>query len=723
MLSHFSRWLLLLTVVLAITNGCARSPEAKKTRHLERGNQYFAKEQYRDAMLEYRNALRIDPKNAEATRQLGLAHFHAGELVQSFARLVRAKEMEPGNPAVRLKLGTILALAEQPARAAEEAAFVLEHDPKNVEALAIMAGAARSGDEVAAAVRRLEAVRDELRAPQIHLALGTLHLRSRNIGAAEVAYRNAIAANPKAPDGHIALGNLFLSRREAAPAEQEFKTAAALAPAGSWARIKLADFYWSAGNRDEARRVLQETTVAARDFVPAWRRLAEIAYSERKYDDSIKALETIFKDNPGDVAGRLLRGKIHLAMNESPQAIQAFHDVLRQEPHLTQARHQLALAYLQAGNASQARAELRLAATADPDSAEPTLNLAELDIRNGALEPAIEALQRLIAKRPNDTRAYVLLGRALLFKKEPGKAADAYRRIIEISPKDPHGPYLLGAALKAQGKTADARKAFEAALSLKPDFAGPLAQLVSLSLAEKRPEAALERVQKQLVEAPESALFHHLLGRVQAGLKNIQAAEAAYSKALELDPSLTGAYFDLSRLYVVGGRVDAALNKLEALAARRPNNALTHTLIGTLHEHRGDVAKARLAYERALVINPRFTLAANNLAVLYSEGGGDAEKALQLAQAAREVAPNDPRIADTLGWILYKRGVYQRALALLRESADKLPRNPVVQYHLGMAAHKTGDTETARKALTAAVNTPEPFAGKDEAQAALSSLR
>jgi len=66
---------------------------------------------------------------------------------------------------------------------------------------------------------------------------------------------------------------------------------------------------------------------------------------------------------------------------------------------------------------------------------------------------------------------------------------------------------------------------------------------------------------------------------------------------------------------------------------------------------------------------------------------------------AQEAAPAEPQFSDTLGWILYKRGVYQRALALLKESAAKLPANPEVQYHLGMAALKAGDTDTAKKGV------------------------
>src|SRR4030095_15436541 len=133
--------------------------------------------------------------------------------------------------------------------------------------------------------------------------------------------------------------------------------------------------------------------------------------------------------------------------------------------------------------------------------------------------------------------------------------------------------------------------------------------------------------------------------------------------------------------------------------------------------------KAQGSYEKALAINPRFAPAANNLAYLLVERGSDTEKALQLAQTAKEAAPDDPYISDTLGWILYQRGVYQRALALLKESAAKLPESPEVQYHLGMAALKVGDTTTAKRSLTTAVAASASFAGKEEAQKALAQLR
>src|SRR5213593_4523196 len=93
--------------VLVLVAGCSRSPEAKKARHLERGDKYFAREQYREAVIEYANVLRIDGANPRAIRQLALAYYHLGEPAQAFPYLLKSREIEPDNLDVRLKLGTI----------------------------------------------------------------------------------------------------------------------------------------------------------------------------------------------------------------------------------------------------------------------------------------------------------------------------------------------------------------------------------------------------------------------------------------------------------------------------------------------------------------------------------------------------------------------------------------------------------------------------------------
>jgi Flp pilus assembly protein TadD len=87
------------------------------------------------------------------------------------------------------------------------------------------------------------------------------------------------------------------------------------------------------------------------------------------------------------------------------------------------------------------------------------------------------------------------------------------------------------------------------------------------------------------------------------------------------------------------------------------------------------------------------------------------------------MAPSDPHVADTFGWILYKRGDYDRALQVLRGAASALPESPSVQYHFGATAQKLGNVDDARAALTKAVGSSFNFAERDEARKALMQIK
>jgi tetratricopeptide (TPR) repeat protein len=98
------------------------------------------------------------------------------------------------------------------------------------------------------------------------------------------------------------------------------------------------------------------------------------------------------------------------------------------------------------------------------------------------------------------------------------------------------------------------------------------------------------------------------------------------------------------------------------------------------------------------------------------------DTALQLANKAREIAPNEPHIADTIGWISFKRGDYQNALREIKASADKLP-DAEIQYHLGMAYYMLGDEQSAQAALQKAVATDFPEKGDAQQRLELLSLK
>ena len=135
--------------------------------------------------------------------------------------------------------------------------------------------------------------------------------------------------------------------------------------------------------------------------------------------------------------------------------------------------------------------------------------------------------------------------------------------------------------------------------------------------------------------------------------------------------------------------------------------------IAVLMEAKGDENKAREHYAKALELNPEFAPAANNLAWLMAEEeGGDLGEAMRLALVAKEQYPEDPYIADTLGWIHYKRQSYGLALTQFVQAANGLPDNLTVQYHLALALKANERDDEAREILAGYSGKRERLSGK-----------
>ena len=329
----------------------------------------------------------------------------------------------------------------------------------------------------------------------------------------------------------------------------------------------------------------------------------------------------------------------------------------------------------------------------------------------------------LLKKRPDLVQAQLLLARAYQSLGRLDDAAAVLREQIRLSPQSAQPHLLLGLVLRRQNKIDEARKAFESASKLAPESLLPVAQLVDLDLQSKDFDAASRRVQNQLQLAPKSEAGVRLLeGKIYAAQGKWDSAEAALLKALELDPKSSNAYELLISIYMAANRLPQAVSLLEGLLSRNPGNARALTLLALVYEKMNDFPKAREAYEKLLAVEPDSPQALNNLAYLYAARLDEPEKAYDLARKARALRPADPGIADTLGWILYKKGDYQQARALLQEGAQKLPDNSEIQFHLGMSNYMMGDMDQALAALRRASASTTDFPGKDEAQRRLALL-
>jgi len=141
-------------------------PRSEEGAPLEKGDRYFQKAQYREAVLEYRNALSIDNQDARTNRQLGLALSQAGEVSRAYPYLLRASQANPADIDVNLKLGTIYLLAGKTEDARARADLVLEKEPGRLEALVLLANASISAPDLDAALPRVLQQREAHRGRQ-----------------------------------------------------------------------------------------------------------------------------------------------------------------------------------------------------------------------------------------------------------------------------------------------------------------------------------------------------------------------------------------------------------------------------------------------------------------------------------------------------------------------------------------------------------------------------
>jgi Flp pilus assembly protein TadD len=207
-----------------------------------------------------------------------------------------------------------------------------------------------------------------------------------------------------------------------------------------------------------------------------------------------------------------------------------------------------------------------------------------------------------------------------------------------------------------------------------------------------------------------------LASRTYGSLGDLVTAERMLQKAIAVDPNNLDAYGMLGRLYATQQRLGEATAQFEKLAEKQPRSVSAHTIAGMLLDMQHRTSDARARYERALEVDPRAAVAANNLAWIYAETGGNLDIALQLAQTAKAKLPDRAEVNDTLGWIYHKKGLSAMGVAPLLQSVQKDPANPNYHFHLGMAYLGSGDKVKGRAALQKALSLDPNFSEAAEAR-------
>ena len=122
---------------------------------------------------------------------------------------------------------------------------------------------------------------------------------------------------------------------------------------------------------------------------------------------------------------------------------------------------------------------------------------------------------------------------------------------------------------------------------------------------------------------------------------------------------------------------------------------------GIIYKNRGEFSKAEECYKKAIELDPENADGYNHLGFLFCETGKDLDVAINLVNKAVQLNSNDRGYYyDTLGWIYYQQGLYDKSLKYIKESVDMIPLEDKVArgtvfYHLGMIYVKMNDPNNA----------------------------
>jgi tetratricopeptide (TPR) repeat protein len=688
--------LAIASFILIAATSCSRTGTAK----LESADTYFTAGDYDKAEIEYKNLFQANAQDAHAIARLGTIYLEQGRLRQAVPFLFRARELQPDNLEIRNSIGALYYSFGKFKEAQAEAEYILAREPSDENAALVLVQSLMVTPEgVAAAEQRLKELPETA---STITALGLIQLRRQNVAAAESAFQRAVSMNPKLVAAHVASAALYRAKADKAATEQALKTAADLAPIRSGRALQYAQFKFQTGDRDGGMRLLEELTQKAPDYLPPLATLAELAASEKRFDDSAALVTKILARDSLHPEATLLNGRLKLQKGQHDKAIIDFEKVLGLNPSSPQALYFLGLAHAASGEKTKAVDRLNQAIKISP-MPEAILALATLNLRSGDYSSVVGGLRPFVEKYKSNIQAQMMLADAYRAQGNFDEALEVCRAAEKEFPANPQPSFQIGLTLLQQKKPADARAAFTESLRRAPEFFPALEMLVNLDLAGQQYDAALGRLAPTLERDPKSAVAHLLLGRVHALKGDAQQAEAEFQQAIELRPEVPTAYFQLAQLYLTTNQQQKALTSLKSVVDRNPSDMKAWLLTGVIQDQQKNYEAARDAYEKVIGINPKSTLALNNLAYLYSERFNDQEKAYAAAQKARELSPGEPHTADTLGWILYKRGQYSRALILLEESAAGLPNESEIQYHLGLTQYMSGLEEPSRQAFERAL--------------------
>ncbi|MGH7301081.1 MAG: tetratricopeptide repeat protein, partial [Candidatus Rokuibacteriota bacterium] len=302
---------LVIALGLLATVSCSRSGEVVKREALHRAEQYESQGKLDEAIIEWRQALAVDPTLVAARHALGRAYAAKHWYRDAEAELLAAQEISPRSSAISADLGRVLIELGAWPRARAQAERIQQSEPSSPAALSIRA-AALLGEGNAEEVLASPAASPAQRGAAL-LALGRL-------SESERVYRELLAERPADSQALAGLGELNLRQRRYREAAVYFERADARRPGDPRTRVRLAAAWVRLGRLPDAIKALEEIHPRARSG-GALIALGWCYLRAQRSREATALLAPLVARAPGWVDLRLLLGVSYLASGNPAAAV------------------------------------------------------------------------------------------------------------------------------------------------------------------------------------------------------------------------------------------------------------------------------------------------------------------------------------------------------------------------------------------------------------------
>jgi tetratricopeptide (TPR) repeat protein len=723
-----------VTAAVAIV-GCANSPQAREARFLKHGKELLAKRDFGRALLEFKNASQAMPKDAEPYYQIGLTYLAFRDVRYAIAVFKKAVELDPKHAGAQLKLAEFEANSrnrDQLDDAMARLQSIVASSPSNLEAINALAIAEwRLGKKDGATALLHETLEKFPANLKSSISLERMKLQQKDSGGAEAVLEKAAAAAPRSALPVLALGQLYLTLNQTEKAESAFRRALQLDPKSGPTWLGLAALELAANQPDQAEQTLRKLSdLPDAKYTPVH---AIFLYQNGKRDAALVEFEKISKDRPDDRTARTRLLQAYIEMNKLPQAESLLVAALKKNPKDVDALLARAKLYLRSGRIQEAQQDLNQVIHFVPNSIPAHMALGAVYEAEGLGQRQRQELGEALRLNPALPESRLQLATSFLAANKPAEAL----RLLDEAP-DPQKQTLLwnvarnrvlltlrrraelraaldrllplvrlpelvlqDALLKlAEHDYAGARASAEEVLQRNPED-GTAARVIADSyFGQKQPGKAVERLAQLAAARPNSAPIEDLLAQWRLRTGDAAGARQAWMAAKAADAQYCTADVALAELDRREGHADQARQRLLAAIGPAPGNVSVLMALAAIDEYSGNLTEAMDTYRTVLNVDASNLYALNNLA--WHLALADPNEGLKYAQRAAEIAPGNPMVQDTLGWLFYRKGIYSTAVTHLKEAFSGQPTTQR-QYHLGMSYLKSGDKILGAKMLEAAL--------------------